>query len=159
MPRGTDRDKPILDHISRWPGTNLRQTHRATEIPLSTTARILERLVRQGQVRIEARAGYSHYYPAQGLHKRERVLLATLAKPRPRALLSTIHENPGIQHKDLAVAVGIPPPTATYYLKQLVAKDLVTVRKKGIERHYRIKNPDMLEKAFKRTKAWDEKVA
>jgi predicted transcriptional regulator len=128
---------------------------------LSTTARYLERLVDEGRVRADEGPGYVHYFVAgKGVHKRERVMLATISRPRPRGLLETVLGDPGIRHKDLASAVKLPAPTVTYYMKQLVAKDLVVVRKHGVEVHYRIKNPPMLETALKRTaKGYDPRIA
>lgn len=149
-----DRIESVIAHIEACPGANLRQIHRITGVPLSTTARILDQLEEDGVVKSENGSSYRRFYPVgKGLHKRERVLLGFLNKPRPRGILTGILEEPGIRHSDLAKRVGLPPPTLTYYLKQIVAKDLVVVRKKGAARHYRAKNPEMVEKALERTAA------
>lgn len=151
----------LLDQVEKTPGANLRQIHRLTDLPLSSTYRLLEDLENEGKVRSETVRGYRRYFPAaKGMHKRERILLGVISKTRPREMLETILENPGIRHGELADAVGLPPPTATYYMKQLVAEDLVLVRKDGVSRHYRIKNPDMVRKAFTRTaKGFDATLA
>jgi DNA-binding IclR family transcriptional regulator len=155
------RLEDIVRTVEAWPGANLRQVQRASGVPLSTTVRYLDRLVDEGRLRMETTGGYKYYYVAgKGLHKRERVLLATISRPRPRRLLEVVLAHPGIRHKELSEAVGLPPPTTTYYMKQMVVKDLVVRRRSGTERHYRIKNPDMLEKALTRTaKGYDAKIA
>lgn len=151
IPRA-ERHDAIVAQVERWPGSNLRQVARATLIPLSTTARILDQLVEQGRVRLEGDGGTNHYYPiGQRLHKRERVALRILAKPRPRAILEAILADPGIRHVDLAAKIDLPPPTLTYYLKAMVEEQLVAVRKAGAARHYTAKNPAMLRTALERT--------
>ena len=148
----SDRIQAVVRHVEACPGANLRQIHRASHVPLSTTARILDQLESEGRVRSEADNAYRRFFPVgKGLHKRERVLLGFISKPRPREILETLLENPGIRHTDLAKSVSLPPPTLTYYLKQIVAEDIVHVRKRGAARHYRVKNPEMLKKALERT--------
>lgn len=156
-----DRIVAVIAQIEACPGSNLRQIHRITGVPLSTTARLLDKLEMDGVVKSENGSSYRRFYPVgKGLHKRERVLLGFLTKPRPRGILEGILREPGIRHSDLADSLGLPPPTLTYYLKQIVAKDLVVVRKKGVARHYRVKNPEMLEKALERTEAgYDPELA
>lgn len=155
--RATD----VLQQIEACPGANLRQIHRTTGIPLSTTARLLDQLEGDGHIRSEVDNAYRRFFPiGKGLHKRERVLLGFLNKPRPRSIMETLLENPGIRHSELANSVDLPPPTLTYYLKQIVREDLVQVRKKGAARHYRVKNPEMLRKALERTEpGFDRELA
>jgi len=150
----TERQEAVLKQIARCPGANLRQLHRLTGIPLSTTARILDQLEEDGAIRSQIDKAYRRFFPAgKGLHKRERVLLGFLNKPRPRSIMETLLDQPGIRHSDLADAIDLPAPTLTYYLKQIVGHDLVAVRKRGAARHYRVKNPEMLRKALDRTES------
>lgn len=152
--RKPEREEALLDQVERSPGASLRQIHRLSGIPLATAQRLLNALEEAGRVRSErgpSTQSHRRFYPAgRGLHKRERVLLGFLSKPRARDLLEAIRDEPGIRHSDLAAKVGLPAPTVTYYLKQLVGEDLVMVRAAGVQRHYRIKNPVMLEKALER---------
>lgn len=151
----------VISRIQEFPGTNLRQLHRATGIPLSTTHRMVRRLEKEGTIVAESEGNRMRYYPAgQGIHKRERILLGFVSKPRPRGILETILANPGIRHSDIAQSVGLPAPTVTFYVKQMLDKDLVLARRKGVEKHFRIKNPDMVSKALERTAGgWDPKTA
>lgn len=161
MPRSTtNRRKLLVDQVQQIPGANLRQLQRMTDLPLSSAYRMLEDLEAEGVVRSESVRGYRRYFPTKGLHKRERLLLGVISKPRPRAILETVLSNPGIRHSELAEAVDLPAPTLTYYMKQIVGEDLIVVRKAGVSRHYRVKNPDLVRKSIKRTaRGFDPKLA
>lgn len=156
-----DRKKAILDQVSATPGANLRQVQRYTGIPLSTTARFLDELEDDGKIESESDTAYRRFFPiGKRLHKRERVVLGFVNKPRPRRILETLLANPGIRHGELADAVGLPAPTLTYYMKQIVAEDLVKVRKKGASRMYTVKNPAVVQKALDRTRTgYQERIA
>jgi predicted transcriptional regulator len=147
-----DRIKAILTRISATPGANLRQVQRYTGIPLSTPARLLDELEATGKVESESDNAYRRFYPVgKRVNKRERVVLAFVNKPRPRRILEALLENPGVRHGELADALSLPAPTLTYYMKQIVAEDLVKVRKKGASRMYKVKNPPVVRKALDRT--------
>lgn len=155
------RKQQILKQVNATPGANLRQVQRYTNLPLSTTARLLNELEEEGKIESGKETAYRRFFPiGKRLHKRERVLLGFVNKPRPRAILQHLLANPGIRHGDLADAVGLPAPTLTYYMKQIVAEDVVKVRKKGATRMYRVKNPALVKKALSRTsKGFDKTIA
>lgn len=148
-----ERKKTLIKQVEATPGANLRQLHRYTEIPLSTTSRLLDALEAEGAIRSEGNSATRHFYPAgTGLHARERIALRFVSKPRSRALVTTILDQPGIRHSELAAAVDLPPPTLTYYMKQFKAADIVLERRVGVEVYYRAKNTSLLRRALQKTR-------
>lgn len=146
------RKDAIVKQVNATPGLNLRQVQRYTEIPLSTAARLLDELESEGKIESESDA-FRRFFPVgKRLHKHERVVLGFANKPRPRRILETILQNPGIRHGELADLVDLPAPTLTYYMKQIVGEDVVKVQKKGVLRMYRAKNPAMVRRALERTR-------
>jgi predicted transcriptional regulator len=152
--RGSDSDRKqlVLDQVHKTPGANLRQVQRYTGVPLSTTARLLDELENEGKVESESDIAYRRFFPVgKRLQKRDRMVLAYVNKTRPRKILAALLEQPGLRHGELADHLLLPAPTLTYYMKQLVAADLVKVRKKGASRMYKVKNIAQVEKALQRT--------
>lgn len=155
------RKNAIQQQIKANPGLNLRQVQRYTNLPLSTTARLLNQLEEEGQIDSVTKNSFRQFFPVGGrLHPRERVVLTYVNKPRPRNILEKLLDNPGIRHGELADLIGLPAPTLTYYMKQLIDADVVKVRKDGVLRLYRIKNTNLVKKALQRTaKTFDPIIA
>lgn len=162
MPSKNDaRKQQVLKQVNSTPGANLRQVQRYTDLPLSTAARFLDELEDEKRIESSINGSFRRFFPTgKRLHKREREVLSLVNKPRPRAILQHLLSNAGIRHGDLADAVDLPAPTLTYYMKQIVAEDLVKVRKEGAARIYQVKNPALVRKAINRTaKGFDEVIA
>lgn len=151
----------ILRQVESTPGANLRQIQRYTEYPLSGVAMLLDELEDEGKVESTRVLHYRRFFPTgKNLHKRERVVLSFVNKPRPRSILQYLLGHPDTRHSDLADALGLAAPTLTYYMKQILGEDVVSVHQEGVEKFYRIKNPKLVKKALDRTaKGFDEVLA
>lgn len=153
--------KLVKSQVEATPGANLRQISRYTVIPLSTTARLVDELEESGVLESETDGSYRCFFPrGQRIPERQRVVLTLVNKLRPRGIMELLVDNPGIRHGDLAGLMGLPAPTLTYYMKQIVDKDLVKVRKDGATKSYRLKNPDLVSRMLDRTKkGFDGEIA
>lgn len=145
-----DRDEQVLRHVHEFPGAHLRHVQRTTGLPLGTTTRILDRLEKEGTIFSETAGAYRRFFPKEGLHKRERVVLGHLAHDRTRAVLETVLDEPGIRHSEIVAKIGISPATLTYHLKQLIEDEVIVARDKGRARYFRVKNPDLVARALGR---------
>lgn len=161
MVHGEDeRAREIIRQINATPGASLRQIVRYTGLPFSATLKLVEVLESEGAIKKEAHGAYRRFYPGgERMHVRERLALAFVNKPRPRAILQAVLGKPGIRHGDLAETVEVPAPTLTYHMKDLLKNKLLRTRKDGTSRHYSVVNPGLVKRAIRRTAKFDGAIA
>lgn len=134
----------LLTFVQHYPGVHLREIRRRLRIPIGTLDYHLYRLGRQGLVAIRFQGGYKCCYPsvseiARGpIPEGQKVLLAFLRQPLPRALLLHLYIEGHSTPSQLGLALDTTGPNLSYYLKRLEAAGLLLRDGQGAARQVRL---------------------
>ena len=134
----------LLTFVQHYPGVHLREIRRRLRIPIGTLDYHLYRLGRQGLVAIRFQGGYKCCYPsvseiARGpIPEGQKVLLAFLRQPLPRALLLHLYIEGQSTPSQLGAALDTTGPNLSYYLKRLEAAGLLVRDGQGAARQVRL---------------------
>lgn len=140
----------VLQYLRQNPGAHLRKMHRGLDVPLTSLARLMWQLEDDGRVHAERDGFFTRYWLSQKPHQREREVISLLHNDRLRAIAEHLRENPGVNHGDIADALELPPSSLTYYLKKFEDQKLLDVRREGVVRRYRLKNPALVGRALRK---------
>ena len=137
----------LLSFVQRYPGVHLREIRRRLGIPIGTLDYHLYRLGRQGLVMIRFQGGYKCAYPAVSevrsgpIPEPEKLLLALLRQPVPRALLLHLYLDGPSHPARLAESVDTTASNLSYFLKRLEAAGVLTREGQGATRIVRLLVP------------------
>lgn len=137
----------LLSFVQRYPGVHLREIRRRLGIPIGTLDYHLYRLGRQGLVMIRFQGGYKCAYPAVSevlrgpIPEPEKLLLALLRQPVPRALLLHLYLDGPSHPARLAESVDTTASNLSYFLKRLEAAGVLVREGQGATRVVRLLEP------------------
>jgi DNA-binding MarR family transcriptional regulator len=137
----------LLSFVQRYPGVHLREIRRRLAIPIGTLDYHLYRLGRQGLIAVRMQGGYKCCFPelpigsGPPIPEEDKLLLALLRLPGPRAILLELYLDGPVSPRELADAVGIPGSNLSYFLKRLEALRVLVREGEGAERRVRLVAP------------------
>lgn len=137
----------LLSFVQRYPGVHLREIRRRLGIPIGTLDYHLYRLGREGLVMVRFQGGYKCCYPAISeqrmgpIPEPEKLLLALLRQPVPRALLLHLYLDGASPPAQLAEAVDTTASNLSYFLKRLEAVGVISREGQGSTRMVRLLEP------------------
>jgi predicted transcriptional regulator len=114
----------ILDIIRADPGLYLREIPRRTNLSLSTVRYHLRRLQDEALVEPHRSGHYLRYFPADGITREDRPLVAALRSGPQRAILMELLTHP-LTFSELGEATGLVPATLSLHLRHLLRTGLV----------------------------------
>ena len=128
----------ILDYISSHPGVHLRQICRELGLAMGNVQYHVHRLERDGRVNSVRRGVYKFFYPSTLFGAKQRDMLSVLTLDTPRELLLHMIEKPDSSQDELARAMAISQPTASWHLKRLIQLGIVQKEQAGRSVTYRV---------------------
>lgn len=137
----------LLSFVQRYPGVHLREIRRRLSIPIGTLDYHLYRLGKEGLIEVRFQGGYKCCYPAAlpgatpPIPEQERLLLALLRQPVPRALLLHLYLEGPKAPGELGRAIATTGPNLSYFLKRLELVRAVTREGQAATRIVRLVNP------------------
>jgi len=137
----------ILAYVASHPGTHLRQLCRELGLAVGDVQYHIRRLERDGTITSTRRGFYKFFYPSTLFGERQKDILSILALDTPRELLLAIVESPGSSQEELAHAVGVSQPTASWHLRRLVELGIVLREQRGRSTIYSLTETSPLEVA------------
>jgi DNA-binding MarR family transcriptional regulator len=137
--------KRILDYISSHPGVHLRQVCRELGLAMGDVQYHTNRLEKGGRIASTRRGFYRFFYPSTLFGEKQRDTLSVLALDTPRELLLTIVEKPGASQEELARAVGVSQPTASWHLRRLAELGIVQREQRGRSMVYSLAGTSPIE--------------
>jgi predicted transcriptional regulator len=137
----------LLTFVQHYPGVHLREIRRRLGIPIGTLDYHLYRLGREGLVLVRFHGGYKCCYPAVSEHgtgpipEPEKLLLALLRQPIPRALLLHLYLEGNSSPARLAQAVDTTGSNLSYFLKRLESTGVILRDGQGATRRVHLVEP------------------
>ncbi|MBI4167984.1 MAG: winged helix-turn-helix transcriptional regulator [Candidatus Aenigmarchaeota archaeon] len=137
----------IFNCINESPGLHFREIQRRTGLATGSIDYHIHFLHKNGLIRVERDKNYARYYPlTKNWSEEEKEILALLRNTKIRHILIFILEKKKSTPLKIAESTGISLSTLSWYLKQLKEKNIISERKKGRFRFYRVNEPDMIVK-------------
>jgi predicted transcriptional regulator len=149
----------IYEHIRENPCTHLRRLSRDLDVELGALRHHLDYLEATGVVASRREQNLRIYFATE-VGADSRRICTLLQQKRFRDLILAIILRPGSNHGDLAEALGLRPSTLSKYLGILEDRGVVEHVKEGRERHYHVKDEQMVMKLLitYRRSFWDSFV-
>lgn len=150
-PLTSDTRRRIYEHVVKRPGLHLRAVARGVDLDTNHTKYHLTYLEQHGLVTSERVHGYWAFFPANGgfvdelgdLGSSEKAQLFLIRKEVPRRVVTKLMEVGEANHKILQEAAGVSASTLYYHLRRMAGKEVVTSRKQGPARLWRLTSPQM----------------
>ena len=140
-----DARKKIYSAIERFPGIHFRELGRETGMRTGNLEYHLRYLEKAKLIQSHKTKGSKRFYSKE-LDGQELKLLGVLRQKTFRTILIKLLQDPGINHKKLVGYLGISPSSVTWYMNQLIEKNLVQPSKHGREKKYVVKNKEEIVK-------------
>lgn len=142
-----DVRRQIYNCIAESPGLHFREIQRRTGLATGSIDYHIHFLHKNGLIRTERDKNYVRYYPlTKNWSEEEKGVLNLLRNTKMRHILIFLLEKKRSTPLKIAEATGISFSTLSWYLKQLKEKNIISERKKGRFRFYKINEPDIIVK-------------
>ena len=132
--------RKIFHFITKYPGLHLREISRKLSIPKTTLNYHLRYLEKEGFIIGKHERRYLRYYAAKTVGNFEKGILSVIREETPRRIILFLFLYPEHSRIDMSKEIGKAPTTLSFYLKELVDKDIIERSRVGHTYAYRIKN-------------------
>lgn len=145
-----DTRRRLFEFLERFPGLHLRELERQLELDVRTLRHHLDFLERHDAVTVVREEGYVRYFPRawEEGYFRERIgasekrLLALLRQRVPLQIVLLLVDEGEMDTDALREATDLAASTLSYHLTKLRKAGLVTYRREGHRRFYRLGDPE-----------------
>lgn len=138
-----DTRKRIFEAIRASPGIHLRELERCLSVAVGNLQYHLHYLEKRNlimQMRDEQFVRY--FVKDKELDDNGRMVMSFLRKKACRHILVTLMEEPGMNNKDISLAIGLSPSTVSWHLNKLVAAGVVKRTVNGRESNFLVVDPE-----------------
>ena len=140
-----DTRRRIYEHVVANPGTHLRAIKDELDMPMGQLEYHLHYLEQRGLLESKEDRYYKRFYPRE-MSATDRRILAAIRQERPRQIVLVVLENPGIDHKGVQDALGVSASSLSFYMKDLVGKEIIGRTREGQRSLYHVLDVDRVVK-------------
>ncbi|HIG92641.1 MAG: transcriptional regulator, ArsR family [archaeon GW2011_AR9] len=142
-----DLRKKIYRAIHRFPGLHFRGLQRKIKLGTGNLDYHLNYLEKISLIKIEKSKGNKRFYP-QGLNDYERNILGILRQKNFRKIIVKLLKEKDITHKGIIDYLHISPSSVTWYLGQLIDRNILVLAEKERKKYYQLKNKEEIIKVL-----------
>lgn len=135
----------IYDHVVANPGTHLRAIKDELDMPMGQLEYHLRFLEQRGLLESKEDRYYKRFYPSE-MSATDRRLLSAIRQEKPRQIVLLVLQKPGIDHKTLQARMGVGASSLSFYMKDLIDKEVVEKTREGRRSLYSIREVDRMVK-------------
>ncbi len=135
----------IYDFVVANPGSHLRAIKDELDMPMGQLEYHLQYLEKRGLLDSKEDRYYKRFYPAE-MSATDRRLLSAIRQEKPRQIVLIVLQGPGIDHKALQKEMGIGASSLSFYMKDLIAKEVIEKKREGRRSLYTVNDPDRIVK-------------
>jgi predicted transcriptional regulator len=140
-----DVRRRIYECILKSPGLHFREIQRRTGLATGSIDYHIHFLHKNGLIRTERDRNYVRYYPlTKNWSDEEKETISMLRNEKMRHILIFLLGVKRSTPLKISEGIGISLSTLSWYLKQLQAKGVISQRKKGRFRIYKVNNPNTI---------------
>jgi predicted transcriptional regulator len=131
-----DTRRAVFEFIKSNPGSHMREIQRRLDMPIGLLKFHIQYLIKHEIIIEKVDRYYKRYYLSGGLGSFDRELLTVLRQDNPRRIILFLLEHPGSKHKHLLAQFELKPSTLSFYLKNLINKQILLRKRGGRESSY-----------------------
>jgi predicted transcriptional regulator len=135
----------IYDFVVANPGSHLRAIKDELDMPMGQLEYHLHYLEKRGLLDSKEDRYYKRFYPVE-MAATDRRLLSAIRQEKPRQIVLIVLQQPGIDHKTLQKEMGIGASSLSFYMKDLIDKEVIDKKREGRRSLYTVKDPDRIVK-------------
>ena len=135
----------IYDFVVANPGSHLRAIKDELDMPMGQLEYHLQYLEKRGLLDSKEDRYYKRFYPAE-MSATDRRLLSAIRQEKPRQIVLIVLQGPGIDHKTLQKEMDIGASSLSFYMKDLIAKEVIEKKREGRRSLYTVNDPDRIVK-------------
>ncbi|MFC2142843.1 winged helix-turn-helix transcriptional regulator [Candidatus Aenigmatarchaeota archaeon] len=137
--------RDIYNCIVKSPGLHFREIQRRIKLATGSLDYHIHFLYKNNMIRKEKDGKYTRYYPlTRNWNEEERAILSLLRQKQVRHIIIYLIEKKRATATDISTSLEMTPSTLSWYLKQLVGKNVITQQKKGRFRIYSVNDPEKM---------------
>jgi predicted transcriptional regulator len=134
--------KRIYEQIKRSPGIHFRELERRLKVVVGNLQYHLQYLEKKNLIRASNDEDYVRYFVKdKSLNENERRILSFLRRSGCRHILIQLLNNPELNNKELAQAIGLSPSTISWNLNKLIEAGIIERKKTGRISNFTIVDP------------------
>lgn len=135
----------IYDHVVANPGTHLRAIKDELDMPMGQLEYHLHYMEKRGLLDSKEDRYYKRFYPHE-MSATDRRVLSAIRQEKPRQIVLIVLNEPGIDHKAIQKQMGIGASSLSFYMKDLIDKQVIEKRREGRRSLYHVMDPDRVVK-------------
>lgn len=135
-----DTRRRIYDHVVANPGNHLRAIKHELDMPMGQLEYHLLYLEKRGLLESKEDRYYKRFYPSR-MSATDRRVLSAIRQEKPRQIVLIVLQDPGVDHRTIQEGMGIGASSLSFYMKDLMEKEVVEKRKEGRRSLYIVKDP------------------
>ena len=139
--------KRIFFFIQDKPGIHFRELQRELDMPVGQLDYHIKYLIDNGMISISEDRYYKRLFP-KDFDAREKVMLGAMRQENPRKLVLHLMLEGPCTHSQLLDEFSFAPSTMSFYLSDLVKKDILDREKEGRTSTYSISDPDVVSRVL-----------
>lgn len=131
----------IYEYVVANPGTHLRAIKDELDMPMGQLEYHLHYLEGKGLLDSKEDRYYKRFFPRE-MAATDRRVLAAIRQEKPRQIVLVVLQGPGIDHKAIQKELGLGASSLSFYMKDLIDKEVVEKRREGRRSLYFVKDQD-----------------
>jgi predicted transcriptional regulator len=139
-----DTRRNVYEFIKANPGTHMREIQRRLDMPIGLLKFHIHYLIKHEIITEKVDRYYKRYYLTGTVGSVGREVLSVLRQQYPRWIILHLLENPKAKHKELIKKFDLKPSTLSFYLKNLIDKNIVNRKRTGRESSYTLSDPEKI---------------
>jgi predicted transcriptional regulator len=139
-----DTRRNVYEFIKRNPGTHMREIQRRIDMPIGLLKFHIQYLLKHEIITEKVDRYYKRYYLIGIVGSVGREVLSVLRQQYPRWIILHLLEYPKAKHKELIKKFDLKPSTLSFYLKNLIDKNIVNRKRTGRESSYTLSDPEKI---------------
>ncbi|MFQ6106395.1 MAG: winged helix-turn-helix transcriptional regulator [Thermoplasmata archaeon] len=134
--------KRIYDHVSRYPGTYLREIQKELGLEMGVLEYHLNYMERKGLLSSEIDGRLRRFYVRREIAFPDRRILGLMRQRVPRRIAIRAMLESEVSFEDLREEVGISKSTLSFHLKKMRSLGILQEKREGRKTFYSIRNED-----------------
>ncbi len=131
----------IYDFVVANPGTHLRGIKDELDMPMGQLEYHLHYLETRSILDSKEDRYYKRFFPHE-MSATDRRILAAIRQEKPRQIVLIVLQGPGVDHKTIQQELGIGASSLSFYMKDLIEKEVIEKRREGRRSLYHMRDPD-----------------
>ena len=135
----------IYEYVVANPGTHLRAIKDELDMPMGQLEYHLHYLEQRDILDAKEDRYYKRFFP-HDMSATDRRVLSAIRQEKPRQIVLLVIQRPGVDHRSIQEELGLGASSLSFYMKDLIGKDIVRKVREGRRSLYSIVDTERVVK-------------